>query len=165
MKNKFYKVDLYQVLGPRCSAISKSICDVDSIGKIIVSASKRDGTNKNIGKCREVLEDFKVCVVDCSRGSYFDAWYAESVTEFCLPYNYDYWNKYMNFIILASDLNDSNLATEQDIKLYEPKKEVWYKVLKEINEKGIDFDYKHEATNILLKEIAMNEVKKDEKTI
>lgn len=146
MKNKFYKVDLYQVLGPCCSMISKSTCDADSLGKIIVSISKNSNVSSNnkMFECREVMNDFNVLAVDCSKGSRFDAWYAEDVPELHLPYQYDYWKKYRNFIVRANDLNESNLATEDDIKKYNPEKEVWYKIIKEINEKGINYDYEKE---------------------
>lgn len=132
----FYKVELYQVLGPNFSPFSKSICDAWEVGEIIVSASKNGGTNstKRIGKCREVLEDFEVCVVYCPVGYEFDAEIAERIPQLYLPYDYDYNNKYKNFIVIASDLNERNLATEEDIKTYEPKRKAWYDVLKEIQE-------------------------------
>ena len=65
---------------------------------------------------------------------------------FYLPneYNRNFWNKHSLYLVLASDLNEANLATEEDIKEYNPQSKTWYKYLKEIQEKGIDFDYEKE---------------------
>ena len=154
MKNKmkYYKVDLYQVLGPTYFNIDKYRCDVCSIGKIIVEAREKGGIKrseylsyrsfKRISSCREVVEDFNVPIVACSTGSHYDSWYDEHTLEFELPYKFDYFNRYRNFIVLASDLNDDNLATKEDLKNYDPEKTTWYRVLKEIDENGIDFDYR-----------------------
>lgn len=144
-KNKYYKVNLYQVLGPTYVNIDNYTCDVCSIGKIIVEARENGGIKKpeflkhtsfkRISSCREVVEDFNVPVVACSTGSHYDSWYDEHVIEFNLPYKFDYFNRYRNFIVLASDLNDNNLATKEDLKNYNLEKTVCYRVLKEIDEK------------------------------
>jgi len=160
-KKKYYKVDLYQVLGPSYSMIDNYTCDVDSIGKIIVESSSNGGIKrenrlgfrsfKRISSCREVLEDFNVPIVACCTSSRYDSWYDEHIREFHLPYEFDYWNRHRNYIVLASDLNDANLATEEDLKKYDPEKTVWYKILKDIDEKAIDFDYESEVHKEIVK--------------
>ena len=160
-KKKYYKVDLYQVLGPTYSMISECTCDVDSVGKIIVESFENGGikkdyrlaynSSKRISSCREIIEDFNVPIIACSTSSRYDSWYDEHIREFYLPYKFDYFNRYRNFIVLASDLNDSNLATEEDLKKYDPEKTVWYKILKDIDEKGIDFDYESEVHKEIVK--------------
>lgn len=145
MDEKYYIVDLYHLLG---IDFSKIMCDVQSLGKIIVSSSFLGGTNSErvIGECREITDNFNINVVKCYMSSRYDGWYEETIPVFYLPneYNCDYWNKHSLYLVLASDLNEANLATEKDIKEYDPQSKIWYKYLKEIQEKGIDFDYEKE---------------------
>lgn len=145
-KKPIYKVDLYHLLG-QSYTYSDYCCDVESLGEIIVSVSKKKNNpyRDNVGECTEVIEGFSLPLIDCSRSSHYDRWYDEHVTEFHLPYKYDYWDKYRLFIVRSEDIKKSNLATPEDLKEYNPQKEVWYKLLKEIQEKGIDFDYYQEA--------------------
>ncbi len=149
--NELYKVELYHLLGTSYT-FTKSMCDVEPLGKIIVSVSKKcnSKTNERIGECREVLEDFNIPLVDCGKSSRYDGWYDEHITEFSLPYEYNYWNKHKNYIICSEEIKESNLATPKDLKEYNPEQEVWYKLLKEIQTKGIDFDYEQEAINEII---------------
>ena len=151
---KYYKVDLYHVIGTSWPRMNDHECDVESLGKIIVCAFKNGGTNsrKEMGKCREVMENFNVLVVNCSTAMRFDMVYAEDILQFDLPYKYDDWNEYKNYVVLARDLSDKNLATEEDIKEYDPQKELWYKRLKKIQEKCINYDYEKEFEEDLQKE-------------
>ena len=141
-----YKVDLYQVIG-KSYMFSNYVCDVDSLGKILVSVSNENKNHyrDNAGECIEVIEGFSVPLIDCPKSSRYEWWDNEHVTEFYFPYEYDYWDKYRSFIVHSSDINESNLATLEDLKEYEPQNELWYESLKEIQEKGIDFDYELEA--------------------
>ena len=145
MDEKYYIVDLYHLLGIDFSTI---MCDAQSLGKIIVSASLNGGTNSErvIGECREITDNFNVNVVKCYMSSRYDGWYEEKIPVLYLPdeYNCNFWNKHSLYLVLASDLNEANLATEEDIKNYDPRSKTWYKNLKEIQEKGIDFDYEKE---------------------
>ena len=145
-KETVYKVDLYQLLG-KSYIFDDYWCDVVSLGKILVSVNKKDGNpfRDNIGECTEVKEGFSVPLIHCSMSSRYDGWYDEHVTEFYLPYKYNYWDKYSLFIVRSEDIKESNLATLEDLKTYDPQNETWYEVLKEIQEKGIDFDYEQEA--------------------
>ena len=141
-----YRVDLYHLLG-RSYTFTDYCCDVESLGKIMVSIHNKDRNpyRDNAGECMEVMEGFSVPLIDCSKSSHYDGWYDEHVTEFYLPYEYDYWDKYRLFIVRSEDIKEANLATLEDLKEYDPQKELWYKLLKEIQEKGIDFDYYQEA--------------------
>lgn len=145
-EKSIYKVDLYHLLG-KSYTFTDSCCDVESLGKIMVSISNknRNPYRDNAGECMEVMEGFSVPLIDCSMSSRYDGWYDEHVIELQLPYEYDYWDKYRLFIVRSEDIKESNLATLEDLKEYKPKKELWYKLLKEIQEKGIDFDYYLEA--------------------
>ena len=147
-ENPIYKVDLYHLLGNSHSFIDNYCCDAESLGKILVSISKKN-TNPyrdNAGECVEAMEGFSVPLIDCSKSSHYDGWYDEDVTELYLPYKYDYWDKYRLYLVREGDIKESNLATLDDLKEYDPQKEIWYKILKEIQEKGINFDYKLEVT-------------------
>ena len=141
-----YKVNLYYLLG-RSYTIDNFRCDVDSLGKILVSVSSKDVNpyRDNAGECKEVMEGFSIPLIDCYKTHRFDSWYFEDITELNLPYEYNYWDKYRLCIVCLNDIKESNLATLEDLKEYNPQKEVWYKLLKEIQEKGIDFDYKQEV--------------------
>lgn len=145
-----YKVDLYYLLG-RCYPFNDYCCDVESLGKIMVSISdeNKNPYRDNAGECTEVMEGFSVPIIACAKSSRFDSWYAEDITELHLPYKYNYWDKYRLFIVRLEDIKESNLATLEDLKKYNPKKETWYKLLKEIQEKGIDFDYRLESVKKL----------------
>ena len=145
-EKQIYKVDLYHLLGK--SYLFLDYCnDVESLGKILVTVSDEriNPYREKAGECIEVKEGFSIPLIACSKSCYYDACYDEDVIEFHLPYKYDYWDKYRLYIIRFEDLDESHLATEEDLKNYDPQKEVWYKLLKEIQEKGIDFDYKQEA--------------------
>ena len=91
------------------------------------------------------MEGFSVPLIDCSKSYHYDGECDEYITEFHLPYEYNYWDRYRLFIVRLNDIKESNLATLEDLKEYEPQKELWYKLLKEIQEKGMDFDYHLEA--------------------
>ena len=148
IKKAIYKVDLYHLLGKSYS-FSDYCCDVESLGKIMVSVSKknRNPYRDHAGECKEVMEGFSIPLIDCPTSSRYDGWFDDHVTEFDLPYKYDYWDKYRLFIVRLGDINESNLATPEDLKEYEPEKEIWYKLLKEIQEKGIDFNYQQAAVD------------------
>ena len=146
-KKPIYKVDLYHLLGNSYTFIDYC-CDAESLGKVLVSVSKknRNPYRENTGECIEIMEGFSIPLIDCSKSSRYDGWYDEYITELYLPYKYDYWDKYRLYLVRFEDIRESNLATLEDIKGYEPQKEVWYELLKEIQEKGINFDYEQEAT-------------------
>ncbi len=145
-EKKIYKVDLYHLLG-KSYLFTDYCCDVESLGKILVTVSDEtiNPYRDNAGECIEVKEGFSIPLISCSKSSRFDSLTAEDIIEFHLPYIYDYWDNYRLYIIRSDDIKESNLATAEDLKDYDPQKEVWYKRLKEIQEKGIDFDYEQEA--------------------
>ena len=159
--NPIYKVDLYHLLGTSY-IYDNSTCDVESLGKILVSVSNKDKNpyRDNAGECIEAIKGFDIPLIKCSMSSRFDGWYFENVTMLSLPYEYNYWDKYRLYIIRLEDIKESNLATLEDIKEYNPQKEIWYELLKEIREKGIDFDYEQEAIKEIYGEYSESVLKK-----
>ena len=145
-EKQIYKVDLYHLLG-KSYIFEDYTCDVETLGKILVSVSekKENPYRDNAGECIEISEGFSIPLIKCSKTSRYDGWYDEEVIELHLPYIYDYWDKYMLYIVRSEDIIESNLATLEDIKEYNPQNETWYKLLKEIREKGINFDYNQES--------------------
>ena len=128
---KIYKVDLYE-LGDRKYRFSDNDCVGYLLGKVLVTSYKKGGTNfsKSIGKCTEIMEDFNITVIDCVTGTHYEG--GKKYRNFYLPSEYDCEIGSNRFVVLAKDLDEKNIASEEDIKNYAPSSTIWYKYLKKM---------------------------------